>query len=88
MSFQHIIIHSLQTFKANDTAVKKLNKELEEETEKVKAAQSRCRGYYWRRYGGFKMMSTSLDNRPKKILVAGYTPDEKDKVLAHFIVNI
>ena len=33
-------------------------------------------------------MSTSVDNRPKKILVAGYTPDEKDKVLAHFNVNI
>ena len=51
----------------------------------------RGRGRGWwrgrgRGRGGLKM--TSVDNRPKKILVAGYTPDEKDKVLAHFNVSI
>jgi len=35
--------------------------------------------------GGFNM--TSVDNRPKKILVAGYTADEKDQVLEHFNVS-
>lgn len=52
--------------------------------------RGRGRGYWrgrGRGRGGLKM-STSVDNRPKKILVAGYTPDEKDKVLAHFNVNI
>jgi len=50
--------------------------------------RGRGRGGAWwktrgRGRGSARAMST-VDNRPKKILVAGYTVDEKDSVLAHF----
>lgn len=53
--------------------------------------RGRGRGGAWwktrgRGRGSARAMST-VDNRPKKILVAGYTVDEKDSVLAHFNVS-